>query len=100
LSQGSLIREGDYSAERREACSNQAPAASEEWKIKPDRCVALIVGEEDDGIVPEGPYEAGDGRRGRKAVCLCKLRDEKTAPSDLFAEDGCGIADDGIGVVP
>ena len=28
LSQGSLGRKGDYSAERREACSNQAFAAS------------------------------------------------------------------------
>jgi hypothetical protein len=28
LSQGSLIRKGDYSAKRREACSNQAFAAS------------------------------------------------------------------------
>jgi hypothetical protein len=77
------------------------PDEGQEWKhdgqqrhIKPDGSIALVIGEENDGIVPEGPDESGESSRGGKAVCFSELGDKESAPANLFADDGCGIPDD------
>ena len=54
----------------------------------------VVVGAEDDGVVPEGPEEAGEEGCFRQGVALGQGRGEVAAPADLLPQGGqAGVED-------